>query len=91
MTVKSSISLTDQQAAFARSLVREGRYASLSSVVQQGLDLLRQKTEAEVLEAEALRLLIAQRREGDFISGNEMKQRLSARLTKKRRVHGLEG
>lgn len=45
MSVKSSISLTDQQDAFARSLVESGRYSSMSSVLQQGLELLRQKTE----------------------------------------------
>ncbi|MFD2204947.1 ribbon-helix-helix domain-containing protein [Kiloniella antarctica] len=55
MTVKSSISLTDQQAAFARSLVEKGRHSSLSAVVQQGLDLLQQKTEAEETDLEALR------------------------------------
>jgi hypothetical protein len=33
MSVKSSISLTDQQDAFARSLVESGRYSSMSSVL----------------------------------------------------------
>ena len=47
MTVKSSISLTDEQHAFARALVEAGRYASLSAVLQHGLDLLRQRTDAE--------------------------------------------
>ena len=64
MTVKSSISLTDQQDAFARALVKEGRYSSVSAVIQQGLDLLRQKTEAEQAETDALRLLVDQRRAG---------------------------
>ncbi len=52
MSVKPSISLTDQQDAFARSLVETGCYSSLSSVLQQGLELLRQKTEAEAAETE---------------------------------------
>ena len=38
MTVKSSISLTDEQHAFARALVEAGRYASLSAVLQRGVD-----------------------------------------------------
>ena len=38
MTVKSSISLTDEQDTFARALVEKGRYGSLSAVLQQGLD-----------------------------------------------------
>ena len=35
MTVKASVSLSEAQAAFARRLVEEGRYASLSAVVQR--------------------------------------------------------
>ena len=43
MTVKSSISLTDEQHSFAKELVEAGRYSSLSAVLQQGIDLLRQR------------------------------------------------
>ena len=71
MTVKTSISLTDQQDDFARSLVREGRFSSLSSVVQQGLDLLRDKTEAKNLETEALRILLRERQSSDFVSSSQ--------------------
>ena len=90
MTVKSSISLTDQQDAFARGLGREGRYSSLSAVVQQGLDLLRQKTEAEEAEVLALRALVDQRRAGAFVSSGKMKGRVGKMLERKRREHGLE-
>lgn len=72
MTVKTSISLTDQQEAFARSLVHAGQFSSLSSVVQQGLDLLRSKTEAKNLETEALRLLLRERQASEFISSSDM-------------------
>lgn len=41
MTVKSSISLTDDQHAFAKTLVDAGRFASVSAVLQQGVELLR--------------------------------------------------
>ena len=34
MTVKTSVSLTDQQNAFARRMVEEGRYSSVSAVIQ---------------------------------------------------------
>ena len=37
MSVKASISLTETQEAFARELVAQGRYSSLSAVLQQGL------------------------------------------------------
>ena len=36
MTVKASISLTDAQDAYARSLVKGGRYPSLSAVLATG-------------------------------------------------------
>lgn len=90
MTVKSSISLTDQQDEFARTLVQEGRYSSLSAVVQQGLDLLRKKTEAEEADIQALRALVAQRRAGSFVPAEEMKSRVAAMLARKRRDHGLD-
>ena len=48
MSVKASVSLTEQQDAFARDQVRQGRYASLSAVVQRGLELLREETEAMI-------------------------------------------
>jgi len=89
MTVKSSISLTDQQDAFARSLVDNGRYSSLSSVVQQGLDLLRQKTEEEGVDIAALKLLIEQRQDGPFVSLEEMKQKTDEMVRKKRRDLGV--
>ena len=76
MTVKTSISLTDQQDDFARSLVREGRFSSLSSVVQQGLDLLRDKTEAKNLETEALQVLLRERQAGDIVSSSDMGRRI---------------
>ncbi len=83
MTVKTSISLTDQQDDFARSLVREGRFSSLSSVVQQGLDLLRNKTEAKNLETEALRILLRERQAGDFVSSSDMGRRIKKMAVQK--------
>ena len=67
MTVKSSISLTDEQYAFARALVDAGRYSSLSAVLQQGVDLLRHRMDADELETEALRELLSRRRKGRFV------------------------
>ncbi len=45
MTVKISITLTDDQAAYARALVDGGQYPSLGAVLQRGLDMLRRETE----------------------------------------------
>ena len=90
MTVKSSISLNDSQDAFVRELVRAGRYASVSAVVQEGLELLRQKTETETLETEALRALLQRRSKGAFVSAEEMRRRLAATIADRRRGHGLD-
>ena len=61
MAVKTSISLTEAQGADARSLVASGRYASVSAVLQRGLEMLRRDTEAHEAEVGALRALIEQR------------------------------
>ena len=89
MTVKSSISLTDEQDAFARSLVETGRYGSLSAVLQQGLELLRRQTEGEEAETEALRALLTARRGGDFVPGREIGRGIAATAARKRRAHGV--
>ncbi|OCI93887.1 transcriptional regulator [Rhizobium sp. AC27/96] len=90
MSIKSSISLTDQQDAFARSLVEAGRYSSLSSVLQQGLELLRQKTEADAAETEGLRTLIQRRLEGQKISSAGMEDRIEDMIERKRRALRVE-
>ena len=89
MTVKSSISLTDEQHAFARTLVEAGRYSSVSAVLQQGVDLLRRRMDAEELETAALRELLSRRRKGKFISAERMDTRLAGMVADKRRAHGL--
>ena len=89
MTVKSSISLTDEQHAFARALVEAGRYSSVSAVLQQGVDLLRQRMDAEELETAALRELLSRRRLGEFIGAERMDARLAGLIAGKRRAHGL--
>lgn len=84
MTVKSSISLSDEHHAFARAQVRDGRFASVSAVVQHGLDLLRQKAEDERLDRAALRALLEDRQKGTFVSAEEMRQRIAALGTARR-------
>ena len=90
MTVKSSISLTDEQYAFARSQVETGRYPSVSAVLQQGIDLLRRRTEAEELETAVLRKLLSDRRKGEFAGARSMDERLAGMIADKRRAHGLQ-
>ena len=90
MTLKTSISLTDSQAAFAHGLVDAGRYASLSAVLQQGLELLRRENEAHDAEIAALRELLAERAKGPFISNEEGRDRTARMIAKKKAELGLE-
>ena len=87
MTVKSSISLSNEQYAFARALVEAGRYSSVSAVLQQGVDLLRQRMESEELERAALRALLSLRREGAFVGAEGMDRRLAGMIADKHRAH----
>lgn len=89
MTVKSSISLTDSQAAFARGLVEDGSAASLSAVVQQGLDLLRQKRDAEKADTEALRALLEERAQGAFVGAGEFQRTSDKTLSEAARKYAL--
>ena len=89
MTVKSSISLTDEQHAFARALVKTGRHASLSAVLRQGVDLLRQRMDAEELELMALREGLSRRSAGAFVGAEQMDDRLARMIAEKRRAHGV--
>jgi antitoxin ParD1/3/4 len=88
MTVKTSISLSDQQAAFARKLVEEGRYASISAVIQHGLDRLQMERDAET---EALRALLQERAMGPFVSNDLGKLGTAQMLARKRAALGLDG
>ena len=83
MTVKASVSISDQQDAFARRLVEEGRYSSLSAVVQRGLELLREEIELKEAELAALRELLDRRREGPFLSAEESHTRIEAMFAAK--------
>jgi antitoxin ParD1/3/4 len=89
MSVKSSVSISEQQDRFARKLVEEGRYSSLSAVVQRGLELLREEHELHEAELDALRALIAERRAGEFVSAEEGRQRTKAMMAAKRARYGL--
>jgi len=86
MTVKSSISLSDEQHAYARAQVDAGRFTSVSAVIQQGLDLLRQKSEGEDLERAALKALLGQRQSGPFVTSGDMRARLADMVLERRRL-----
>jgi antitoxin ParD1/3/4 len=90
MTVKSSFSLADDQHAFAKTLVEAGRFPSMSAVMQQGVELLRQQLEAESMERAALAEVLKQRRAGKFVSSDKMDERIAAMLARKRQAHAVQ-
>ncbi len=91
MTVKPSVSLTDEQFSFAKSLVDAGRYSSLSAVLQQGVDLLRQREDQEMGDTLALKAILEERMKGPFISTEEFDRHLEAMFAEKRKKYGVSG
>lgn len=89
MTVKTSVSISDQQETFARRLVEEGRFSSLSAVVQRGLELVREETELKEAELAALRALILERQAGEFLNSEESHRQIEEMLAAKRAFYGL--
>ena len=89
MSVKASVSVTAQQADFARALVEAGRYPSLSAVVQRGLELLRAETETREAELAALRGLLAARADEATMAPGEGRSATEAMIAERRRAHGL--
>lgn len=89
MTQKASVSISDSQDAFARSLVASGRFSSVSAVVQQGLELLRAQTEREEVELGALRAFFADRRDGPFEDAGAGRAATQAMIAARRAAHGL--
>ena len=93
MTVKTSVSLHDDLAAFARDEVDSGRSVSLSGVIHEGLVELRAKREREARERaedEAFLALLKRRAEGPVLPLGESRRRIDAMLDAKRGVHGVE-
>lgn len=78
MTVKPTISLTDRAHEFARSLVENGKFASLSAVVQHGLQLIQREEAEHQARLEAIRADLDRRAETPSISTEEMDEQLAA-------------
>lgn len=91
MTVKLSISLTDQQAEFAKKLVAEGRYASTSAVIQQVLEEKRRENEAFEEEKQAFLKMIDERLAGPFVPLDEFRVMVDEMLEEESKKLGLDG
>ena len=80
------MSLSEDQHSIARNLVEQGRFASLSAVLQQGVELFRQEIADESQDRAALAELLAERAAGKFISMPEMDANLARMLEDKRKA-----
>jgi len=89
MSVKTSVSISDQQDLFARKLVEEGRYADLSEVVQRGLELVREETEMKDDDRATLHALLEKRMKGKFLTVEESDAQIAAMIAEKRAALGL--
>ncbi len=89
MTVKASVSLSPQQAEFARKLVEDGHFPSLAAVVERGLDLVREETEMREEDVAALRSLVERRRQGRFLSEEESRVQIEEMIARKKVEYGL--
>ena len=89
MSVKASVSISGQQEIFARKLVEDGRYASLSAVVQRGLELVREETELKDAELAALKALIERRMKGRFVTMAGSDRQIQAMIARKKIEYGL--
>ena len=82
--------MTDEQHSFARELVEAGRYSGVSAVLQQGIDLLRQRRQDQDLERAALKALLDQRAAGSFVTGAQMGKSIARMIAHRRRAHAVQ-
>jgi antitoxin ParD1/3/4 len=70
-------------------LVEEGHYSSVSAVVQQGLEMLREQTEMKEAELAALRALLDERRKGPFLTMEESHAQIQEMVSSVKASYGL--
>lgn len=90
MTVKTSISLPDAQAEYARDLVERGLFPSLSAIAQHGIEVLRQKEEAARTDTEALSAVLEARAKGPFVDAKVFRDQVDHLLKDRLREYVLE-
>ncbi len=90
MTIKTSISLPDSQAEYARDLVERGLFSSLSAIAQHGIEVLRQEEEVARTDIEALKTLLEARANGSFIDAKTFRSNIDRRLKARLSEYVLE-
>ncbi|RVT83333.1 hypothetical protein DXV76_13900 [Rhodobacteraceae bacterium CCMM004] len=91
MTVKISISLTDQQAAYARKQVEDGRFPSTSAVIQQALEAKRREDEEYETWKAGFEKMMIERIDGPHVDVETFDRMVEDMLDEKRRKYGLAG
>ncbi len=89
MTVKLSISLTDQQAEYARKQVEAGRFPSTSAVIQQALETRRREDEEYEDWKAAFFDELQRRAAGPHVPLDEFEEMVERMLAEKRVERGL--
>lgn len=90
MTVKISISLTDQQAEYARKQVEEGRFPSTSAVIQQALEAKRREDEEYESWKAGFFDELRRRADGPHVPSGEFDEMFEDMLKEERARLGLE-
>ncbi len=92
MTVKPTVSLTDQGYELAKSLVENGKFASVSAVMQYGLRLVEREEDSHRAHLDAIRMDIEHRVQEPLLSAEEMDSGLEQLMSRKRQAWlGKEG
>jgi antitoxin ParD1/3/4 len=86
MTVKPTVSLTDQGYALAKSLVENGKFASVSAVLQYGLRLVEREEQTHAARLEAIRRDLEMRAREPALSAEELDAKVDVMLAERRAV-----
>ena len=90
MTVKTSISISDQQAAYARQQVEEGRFSSISAVIQSALEAKRREDEEYAAWKRGFEAEMLRRMDGPFLNEEESQKQFDEMIRQERQRLGLE-
>ncbi|MCB1342858.1 MAG: hypothetical protein KDK24_17680 [Pseudooceanicola sp.] len=90
MTVKISISLTDQQAEYARQQVEKGLFPSTSAVIQNVLETKRREDEEYEAQKAAFFAMLDERRKGPHVDAETFDRMVDDMLAEESRKLGLE-
>lgn len=84
MTVRITISLPHALAEMVERLVAEGKYATASDVIRDGLRALEKREEEHEERLAAIRADLQARLEGEFVSQEEGQRRFDAYMAARR-------